>query len=99
MYQSHNVVFVAMASTDLTMEEKTEDGDTALTLAAEAGLVENVNMLLQHSASPHNTNSKNETPLLIGNTQTHIQTQHITNTLSVAASLTTTYLINFIGSL
>ncbi|XP_023273679.1 ankyrin repeat and SOCS box protein 15-like isoform X2 [Seriola lalandi dorsalis] len=52
-------------STDLTLEEHTEDGDTALTLAVEAGLVENVSMLLQHTASPHNTNSRNESPLLI----------------------------------
>uniref|UniRef100_A0A3B4XB90 Ankyrin repeat and SOCS box containing 15b n=1 Tax=Seriola lalandi dorsalis TaxID=1841481 RepID=A0A3B4XB90_SERLL len=49
----------------LTLEEHTEDGDTALTLAVEAGLVENVSMLLQHTASPHNTNSRNESPLLI----------------------------------
>uniref|UniRef100_A0A3Q3K4V7 SOCS box domain-containing protein n=1 Tax=Monopterus albus TaxID=43700 RepID=A0A3Q3K4V7_MONAL len=44
---------------------QTEDGDTALTLAAEAGMVENVKMLLKHGASPHNTNSSNESPLLI----------------------------------
>uniref|UniRef100_A0A665X2P4 Ankyrin repeat and SOCS box containing 15b n=1 Tax=Echeneis naucrates TaxID=173247 RepID=A0A665X2P4_ECHNA len=49
----------------LTLEEQTGDGDTALTLAAEAGLVKNVHMLLQHTASPHNTNSRNESPLLI----------------------------------
>lgn len=62
-------VFVAMlTSTDLTLEEQTDDGDTSLTLAAEAGLVKNVTMLLQHGASPHNTNSRNESPLLIGNT-------------------------------
>uniref|UniRef100_A0A667WZW8 Ankyrin repeat and SOCS box containing 15b n=1 Tax=Myripristis murdjan TaxID=586833 RepID=A0A667WZW8_9TELE len=50
---------------DLTLEEQAEDGETALTLAAEAGLVENVKVLLQHGASPHNTNSKNESPLLL----------------------------------
>ena len=55
-------------STDL--EEQTEDGSTALTLAAEAGLVQNVSMLLRRGASPHNTNSKNESPLLIGSTHT-----------------------------
>lgn len=60
-------------STELTLEEQTEDGDTSLTLAAEAGLVENVKMLLQHGASPHNTNSRNESPLLIGSTHTHTQ--------------------------
>ncbi|KAI3366773.1 hypothetical protein L3Q82_009445, partial [Scortum barcoo] len=50
---------------DLTLEEQTEDGDTPLTLAAEAGLMENVRMLLKHRASPHNTNGRNESPLLI----------------------------------
>lgn len=49
------------------MEEVTADGETALTLAAQAGHVENVKLLLQHGASPHNTNSKNESPLLLGN--------------------------------
>ncbi|TKS90670.1 Ankyrin repeat and SOCS box protein 15 [Collichthys lucidus] len=60
-----HVVLQASVSTELTLEEQTEDGDTSLTLAAEAGLVENVKMLLQHGASPHNTNSRNESPLLI----------------------------------
>nr|XP_046234951.1 ankyrin repeat and SOCS box protein 15b isoform X2 [Scatophagus argus] len=55
----------ALTSTDLTLEEQTEDGDTSLTLAAEAGLVDNVRLLLEHGASPHNTNSRNESPLLI----------------------------------
>ncbi|XP_041832937.1 ankyrin repeat and SOCS box protein 15b isoform X2 [Melanotaenia boesemani] len=66
--QSHpevlRVVLQVLASMDLTLEEQTEDGDTAVTLAAEAGRVENVKMLLQHGASPHNTNSRNESPLL-----------------------------------
>lgn len=48
------------------MEEVTADGETALTLATQAGHVENVKMLLQHGASPHNTNSKNESPLQLG---------------------------------
>ncbi|XP_026219847.1 ankyrin repeat and SOCS box protein 15b [Anabas testudineus] len=61
----HVVLQVVVTSTDLTLEEQTEDGDIALTLAAEAGLVENVRMLLQHGASPHNTNSRNESPLLL----------------------------------
>ncbi|XP_041637137.1 ankyrin repeat and SOCS box protein 15b isoform X2 [Cheilinus undulatus] len=56
---------VVLTSTGLTLEEQTEDGDTCMTLAAEAGLVENIKMLLQHGASPHNTNSRNESPLLI----------------------------------
>lgn len=59
-----------MASTGLNVEEPTEDGDTSLTLAAEAGLVDSVKTLLQYGASPHNTNSKNESPLLIGSTNT-----------------------------
>uniref|UniRef100_A0A3Q4G4Y5 Ankyrin repeat and SOCS box containing 15b n=1 Tax=Neolamprologus brichardi TaxID=32507 RepID=A0A3Q4G4Y5_NEOBR len=56
---------VVLESTDLTLEEQTEDGDTALTLAAEAGQVENIKLLLKHGASPHNNNSRNESPLLI----------------------------------
>ncbi|KAM9334461.1 ankyrin repeat and SOCS box protein 15b [Symphorus nematophorus] len=60
-----HVVLQVLTSTDLTLEEQTGDGDTCLTLAAEAGLVENVKMLLQHGASPHNTNDRNESPLLI----------------------------------
>uniref|UniRef100_A0A3P8TQ33 Ankyrin repeat and SOCS box containing 15b n=1 Tax=Amphiprion percula TaxID=161767 RepID=A0A3P8TQ33_AMPPE len=50
---------------DVTLEEQTEEGDTALTLAAEANRVEGVRMLLQHGASPHNTNGRNESPLLV----------------------------------
>ncbi|XP_070785243.1 ankyrin repeat and SOCS box protein 15b [Enoplosus armatus] len=61
----HAVLQAVLTSTDLTLEEQTEDGDTSLTLAAEAGLLDNVRMLLQHRASPHNTNSRNESPLLI----------------------------------
>lgn len=57
-----------LESTDLTLEEQTEDGDTALTLAAEAGQVENIKLLLKHGASPLNNNSRNESPLLIGST-------------------------------
>ena len=65
--------------TPLSLETPTDDGDTCLTLAAEAGRVENVKMLLQRGASPHNTNGRNESPLLIGNTQTH--TEHDTDNL------------------
>ncbi len=50
------------------MEEMTTDGDTALTLACQAGHVENVKVLLQHGASPNNMNSRSETPLLLGTT-------------------------------
>ncbi|KAL6459523.1 hypothetical protein MHYP_G00312820 [Metynnis hypsauchen] len=56
---------VLLASHELNMEEVTGDGETALTLAVQAGHVQNVKMLLHHGASPHNTNSKNETPLLL----------------------------------
>ncbi|KAM9352623.1 ankyrin repeat and SOCS box protein 15 [Symphorus nematophorus] len=56
---------VLYASFKLTLEEKTSDGETFLTLAVKAGLVENVKMLLDHGASPHTTNSKNESPLLL----------------------------------
>uniref|UniRef100_A0A3Q1FMM1 Ankyrin repeat and SOCS box containing 15b n=1 Tax=Acanthochromis polyacanthus TaxID=80966 RepID=A0A3Q1FMM1_9TELE len=58
---------------DVTLEEQTEEGDTALTLAAEANRVEGVRMLLQHGASPHNTNGRNESPLLLGSTTQHKQ--------------------------
>ncbi|XP_074554673.1 ankyrin repeat and SOCS box protein 15b [Halichoeres trimaculatus] len=64
-----HVVLQALTSTDLTLEEQTEDGETALTLAAGAALLENVEMLLQHGASPHNTNGRNEPPLLIAVSQ------------------------------
>ncbi|XP_028255289.1 ankyrin repeat and SOCS box protein 15b isoform X2 [Parambassis ranga] len=60
----HMVLQVSTA-TDLTLEEQTEDGDTPLILAVEAGQVGNIKMLLQHGASPHNTNSRNESPLLL----------------------------------
>ncbi|XP_042352709.1 ankyrin repeat and SOCS box protein 15 [Plectropomus leopardus] len=56
---------VLYASFSLTLEEKTSEGETFLTLAVKAGLVENVKMLLNHGASPHTTNSKNESPLLL----------------------------------
>lgn len=44
----------------------TEDGESALILATQAGLVENVRILLEHGASPSRTNDKNESPLLLG---------------------------------
>ncbi|CAK6974694.1 ankyrin repeat and SOCS box protein 15-like [Scomber scombrus] len=56
---------VLYASFSLTLEEKSLEGETFLTLAVKAGLVENVKMLLDHGASPHTTNSKNESPLLL----------------------------------
>ncbi|XP_013863402.1 ankyrin repeat and SOCS box protein 15 isoform X2 [Austrofundulus limnaeus] len=56
---------VLFASVSLTLEERTLDGDTCLTLAVRAGLVENVELLLEHGASPHTTNSKKESALLL----------------------------------
>ncbi|XP_076861630.1 ankyrin repeat and SOCS box protein 15b [Brachyhypopomus gauderio] len=56
---------VCKASHELSMEEVTGEGETALTLAARAGCVENVKVLLGHGASPHNTNHKNESALLL----------------------------------
>ncbi|XP_055365600.1 ankyrin repeat and SOCS box protein 15 isoform X2 [Betta splendens] len=56
---------VLFASCSLTLEETTADGETFLTLAVTAGLVENVKMLLDHGASPQTTNSRNESPLLL----------------------------------
>ncbi|XP_075886359.1 ankyrin repeat and SOCS box protein 15b isoform X2 [Nelusetta ayraudi] len=62
--QTQSDILVAVLQ-DLTLEEQTADGDTALVLAAEAGSADNVRILLEHGASPHNTNSRNESPLLI----------------------------------
>lgn len=60
------VVLCVSASFSLTLEETTPEGETFLTLAVKAGLEENVKMLLDHGASPHTTNTKNESPLLLG---------------------------------
>ncbi|XP_029016614.1 ankyrin repeat and SOCS box protein 15b isoform X2 [Betta splendens] len=60
-----HAVLQALAAADASLEEPTEDGDTALTLAADAGLPEHVRALLQHGASPHSTNGRNESPLLL----------------------------------
>lgn len=52
----------------LSLEDRTGvGGETPLTLAINAGLKQNVRSLLEHGASPHNTNKKNESPLLLGN--------------------------------
>ncbi|XP_054475627.1 ankyrin repeat and SOCS box protein 15 [Anoplopoma fimbria] len=56
---------VLYASFRLSLEEKTSEGETFLTLAVRAGFVEHVKMLLDYGASPHTTNSKNESPLLL----------------------------------
>ncbi|KAJ0069783.1 hypothetical protein NL108_014337, partial [Boleophthalmus pectinirostris] len=58
--------FCLVASCRLTLEETTVEGETFLTSAVNAGLVDNVKMLLKHGASPHTTNSRNESPLLLG---------------------------------
>ncbi|XP_022527968.1 ankyrin repeat and SOCS box protein 15 isoform X2 [Astyanax mexicanus] len=56
---------VLYASYRLSLDEETADGQTPLTLATQAGLVEIVRTLLAHGASPHRTNRKNESPLLL----------------------------------
>ncbi|XP_075993995.1 ankyrin repeat and SOCS box protein 15-like [Genypterus blacodes] len=53
------------ASFRLTLEEWTGGGETSLTLAVKAGLVENVKLLLERGSSPHSTNSRNESPLVL----------------------------------
>lgn len=72
---SPGVPETATASADLTLEEQTGEGDTPLTLAVMAGLLDNVRILLGHGASPHNTNSSNESPLLIGTNNTTLNEQ------------------------
>ncbi|XP_072566075.1 ankyrin repeat and SOCS box protein 15-like isoform X4 [Paramormyrops kingsleyae] len=57
---------VMYGSCRLGLEEKTWDGETALTLAVQAGLLENVKVLLENGASPHSTNDRKESPLLLG---------------------------------
>lgn len=64
-----STVFVSVAAQGLSLEDRTAvGGETPLTLAINARLVDNVKSLLEHGASPHATNSKNESPLLLGNT-------------------------------
>lgn len=72
---SPGVPVTATASAGLTLEEQTGEGDTPLTLAAAAGLVDNVRILLGHGASPHNPNGSNESPLLIGTNNTTLSEQ------------------------
>ncbi|XP_062404100.1 ankyrin repeat and SOCS box protein 15-like [Sardina pilchardus] len=50
---------------DHDLEKKTKVGETCLTMAVEAGLLENVRTLLEFGASPSCCNSKNESPLLL----------------------------------
>ncbi|XP_031418481.1 ankyrin repeat and SOCS box protein 15-like [Clupea harengus] len=56
---------VLHASYRLNLEERTMDGETALILATQAALVNNVRMMLVQGASPDRTNDKNESPLLL----------------------------------
>lgn len=53
------------ASYKTLWEFKTCDGETPLTLAIKAGLVENVKTLLEKGVWPNTKNDKGETPLLI----------------------------------
>ncbi|XP_041583668.1 ankyrin repeat and SOCS box protein 15 isoform X5 [Vulpes lagopus] len=53
------------ASYQTLWEFKTSDGETPLTLAVKAGLVENVRTLLEKGVWPNTKNDKGETPLLI----------------------------------
>ncbi|XP_023384716.1 ankyrin repeat and SOCS box protein 15 [Pteropus vampyrus] len=53
------------ASYKTLWEFKTADGETPLTLAIKAGLVENVKALLEKGVWPNTKNDKGETPLLI----------------------------------
>lgn len=57
----------------------TADGETFLTLAVKAGLVQHVKMLLDYGASPQTTNSNNESPLLLG--QNTLSTETFTDDL------------------
>ncbi|KAJ3612312.1 hypothetical protein NHX12_020588 [Muraenolepis orangiensis] len=54
---------------ELVLEESLEEqagcGGTALTLAADACLEQNVALLLRYGASPHTTNARKESPLMI----------------------------------
>ncbi|XP_078076278.1 ankyrin repeat and SOCS box protein 15 isoform X2 [Mustelus asterias] len=47
-------------------QQRTEDGNTPLTLAATAGILGNVQALLEKRICPNVTNDRGETPLLIG---------------------------------
>lgn len=58
--------FHVLASYKTLWEFKTSDGETPLTLAVKAGLVDNVRTLLEKGVWPNTKNDKGETPLLIG---------------------------------
>ncbi|KAK7117753.1 hypothetical protein R3I94_023092 [Phoxinus phoxinus] len=65
MQSSGKVLESVLVSSHLEIEEKGWNGETALTLAVQSGLEENVRILLEHGALPHNLNSKKESPLLL----------------------------------
>ncbi|XP_077067128.1 ankyrin repeat and SOCS box protein 15-like isoform X1 [Siphateles boraxobius] len=65
MQPSGKVLEAVLVSSQLEMEEKGWNGETALHLAVKSGLEENVRILLEHGALPHNLNSKKESPLLL----------------------------------
>ncbi|XP_037306301.2 ankyrin repeat and SOCS box protein 15-like [Pungitius pungitius] len=57
---------LTLGARGLDLEERTAvGGETPLTLAVKAGLVDNVRSLLEHGASPLNANGSNESPLLL----------------------------------
>ncbi|KAL2093307.1 hypothetical protein ACEWY4_010619 [Coilia grayii] len=56
---------VLNSSCDHNLEAKTKVGETCLILAVEAGLEENVRVLLEYGACPYSTNNKNESGLLL----------------------------------
>uniref|UniRef100_A0A8C9WLM4 Ankyrin repeat and SOCS box containing 15 n=1 Tax=Scleropages formosus TaxID=113540 RepID=A0A8C9WLM4_SCLFO len=68
----------------LSLEERTLEGETALMLAVQAGLLGNVKVLLENGASPHNTNSRNESranSLVFSNSAVRIRSYDIVSTL------------------
>ncbi|XP_050955330.1 ankyrin repeat and SOCS box protein 15-like [Labeo rohita] len=65
MQPSGKVLEAILVSSQPDLEEKGRNGETALTLAVQVGLEENVRILLEHGALPHNPNSRKESPLLL----------------------------------
>lgn len=72
----------------LGLEERTAvGGETPLTLAVKAVLVHNVRTLLEHGASPLNTNGSNESPLLLGNPPPPHHTTPKTNCQDISSAV------------
>ncbi|CAL8242196.1 unnamed protein product [Merluccius merluccius] len=59
------LVLQELSTSEESLEEQAGCGGTALTLAANAGLEQNVTLLLRYGASPHTTNTRKESPLMI----------------------------------